>query len=267
MTSPNDVPALLELLREGNQHLVNMTKSLDFPWDPTTVPDGNPRRLHNMYARSLITCYVSKVADLSDGILDAVERSHFLVYALCGRALIETTATLWYYVTTQYKPLLDRGALDGEAMRTLIDIDDRHLRGTRFDWESFLLFNYTKLKADEIVALDAKRKNKKSSDKSPPDALPRQVNVSTCIEKWAAESPGVSVAYNLFCDLVHPNIGSTFLVASTSSRGLYFSRSRGESVGRQIFEQSLSILLATAHKPFGPLLLMLMGTIWQDDEL
>lgn len=261
---PADIPRLLEVLRQGTEHLTKMAKGLESPW--TSEPQ-DPRRLHNMYARNLITCYVSKFSDLSHGILEGVERSNFLVYALCGRALIETTATLWYYVHQEYKPLLDKGQFGPEEMRTLLEIDDRHLRGTRFDWESFLFRNYSKLRENVTAHLDAKRKKKKTPPVAQESIIRPQINVLTCVERWAAESAGVLIAYNLFCDLVHPNIGSNFLVASTSPEGLFFSRFRGEPVGRQIFEQSLPILLSTSHKPFGPLLTMLMGTIWQDDEL
>jgi len=90
------------------------------------------------------------------------------------------------------------------------------------------------------------------------------VNVLTCIEKWAEEeTPTVLIAYNLFCDLVHPNIGSSFLVASTNDEGLYFSPTKGKSIGK---DMSFPILLAVTQKPFSTYLLMLMGTIWQDDE-
>jgi len=260
---PTDIPRLLEVLRQGTYHLTEMAKALEFPWTSESL---DPRHLHNMYVRNLITCYVSKFSDLSNGILEGVERSNFLVYALCGRALIETTATLRFYLHQQYKPLLDRGQLGPKEMQALLEIDDRHLRGTRFDWESFLFGNYSKLKEDVIAQLDSKRKGK-TSPVAQESIIRPQISILTCVERWATDVPDVLIVYNLFCDLVHPNIGSAFLVASTSPEGLFFSRFRGEPVGRQIFEQSLPILLSTSHGPFGSLLTMLMGTMWQDDEL
>jgi hypothetical protein len=107
-------------------------------------------------------------------------------------------------------------------------------------------------------------KDKKNKSKAPTG---EQINASTCVEKWAAVTPEIQIAYNLFCDLVHPNIGSTFLVASTAEDKLYFSRFRGEPVGRQILAQSFPTLLSATHKHFGEYLLALMGTIWQDNEL
>lgn len=255
------ITELVDDFRQATSHLIKMAENLNFPWDPN---QDDPRKLHNNYARNLITCYVSKFSDLSDAILFSIEKENYLVYALAGRALIETTATLRYYVIHQYKPLFDKGSLSDEDILSLIKIDDCHLRGSRFDWESFLLKNYSKMKEDAVRQLDDKKARRKHIIDG---IINKQFNVTTCIEKWAEQTPEVLIAYNLFCDLVHPNIGSSFLVASTSNSGLYFSRFKGVLVGKGIFEQSFPILLSVTHKPFGDFLLHLMGTIWQEDEL
>ena len=260
---PNDIPALIQTLRRGNKHVVNMAKNLAIPWDPE---QKDMRNLHNMYARNLVTCYVSKFSNLTEGLLNAVEQDNYLVYALCGRSLLENTAVLRYYVNQKYKPLFDGGSLTGKDIQKLVEIDDRHLRGTRFDWESYLFRNYAKLKREVLAHLQSKKKRKAHADATKLIITP-QVNVLTCVEHWANEVPEVFIAYNLFCDLVHPNLGSTFLVASVSGGQLYFSRHRGEPVGRQILEQSLPLLASTTHREFGPLLGMLMGTIWSENEL
>jgi hypothetical protein len=250
------------MLRQGTVHLVKMSEKLDYPWTPDVQ---DPMRLHNMYARSLVTCYVSKFAQLSETILDSIEDQRFLVYALAGRSLIETTATLRYYLMERYKPLLDKGSLTNEDMKKLIEIDDQHLRGGRFDWESFFTQRYDELKAAATQALaDKKDKTKKAAA---PTGTPQQTSVQTCIDKWGKESPEFMVIYNLFCDLVHPNLGSTFLVASMNKDGLHFTLSKGSSMGAKIFEQSLPMLLSATMKPFGDYLGMLMATIYHDDEL
>jgi hypothetical protein len=173
-------------------------------------------------------------------------------------------ATLRYYIEHEYKPIFNKGSLTPEDMRKLIEVDDRHLRGGRFDWESFLFARYGKLKDDAVRYLNDKKAKRKSIVDG---VIQEQVNVLTCIERWADQTPEVLIAYNLFCDLVHPNIGSAFLVASVSGGDLYFSRFKGEPVGGSIFEQSFPILVSVTLKPFGEQLMMLMGTIWQDDEL
>jgi hypothetical protein len=97
--------------------------------------------------------------------------------------------------------------------------------------------------------------------------IAEQVNILTCVEKWAEETPAVLVAYNLFCELVHPNIGSSFLVASTNERGLYFDQSKGTSVGADVFAQTFPILASVTLKPFSEYLVLLMATVWQDGEV
>jgi len=218
-----------------------------------------------MYARNLVCCYASKVSDLSNGILHAIDQSNFLLYAACGRAIIENTATLRYYLFDRYKPLLDKGTLTPDDKRALIEIDDQHLLGGRFDWESFLFKRYAKLRADALERL--RDKKRKKTPKLAETNLPKQVNAQACVDKWAEETPTVAIAYDLFCDLVHPNIGSNFLIASTSDTKLYFSRFRGEPVGKDIFAQSFPILMSVGLKSFSKYLGMLMFTIWQDDEL
>lgn len=238
-----------------------MAQQFEFPWNPE---ESDPRAQHNNYARNLITCYVSKFSDLSDGLLNAIDKENYLGYALCGRSLIENVATLRYYVQHQYKPIFDKGAVTPEDMRKLIEIDARHPRGSRFDWESFLFQRYSKLKDDAVQHLkDLKDKRKSIVD----GVILEQVNVLTCVQKWADDIPEVLIAYSLFCDLVHPNIGSSFLVASTSQDKLYFSRFKGALVGKSIFEQSFPILVSVTQKPFGESLTMLIGTIWHDDEI
>jgi len=255
------IPELIAAFRKETEHLRSMAQKLEYPWKPE---GDNPRALHNNYARNLVTCYVSKFSDLSDGLLDAIEKRNYLVYALTGRAMIENVATLRYYIEHHYRPIFDKKSLTPEDMQKLIEVDDKHLRGSRFDWESFLFRRYDKLKDDAVRHLKDKEHKKKSIVDG---MIQEQVNVLTCIEKWASQTPEVLIAYNLFCDLVHPNIGSSFLVSSISLGDLYFSRFKGEPVGRSIFDQSFPVLVSVTNKPFGEQLMMLIGTIWQDDEL
>ncbi len=253
------ISEIIELLNQSTSSLKKMREKMEYYWDPK---EENPLRLHNMYARSLISAYVSKYEQLCRVIINCQNDEQFLLYALSGRSLIESVATLRYYVLYKYKPLFDKGQLTALDMKELIEIDDRHLRGGRFDWESYLLKNYRKLKNDAQDYLI----EKKSKQKKQVDAINyEQINVLTCIGKWAKTTPEVLIAYNLFCDLVHPNIGSAFLVASMKDNHLYFTPSGDISVGKEIFNQSLPLLLSVI-KPFGEYLIILMGTIWTENE-
>jgi hypothetical protein len=258
------VPELMDMLRQGTVHLVKMSEGLNYPW---TSGEKDPRKLHNMYVRSLITCYVSKFAQLSEAILDSVKDQRFLVYAMAGRSLIETVATLRYYLLENYKPLLNKSSLSIKEMEKLLEIHHKHIRGSRFDWDSFFSRRYEQLAVAATQALAEKKAKPKTKNASSSDGLPNQINVMTCIEKWGEETPMIMVIYALFCDLVHPNIGSAFLVTSINEDGLHFAQSRGSSWGAKIFEQSLPLLLSATMKPFGDYLIMFMATVYQDDEL
>lgn len=255
------ITELVSAFRQGSMHLRKMAEKIDFPWTPD---ESDPRKLHNVYARNLISCYTSKFAQLTEALLDALEHERYLIYALSGRSLLEATATLRYYTLFQYKPLMEKGSFSGEDFKKLIEIDDRHLRGGRFDWDAFFFKRYQQLKEDAVKQLKSKKDKQKHISEG---IIQEQVNVLTCIEKWAEQTPEVLIAYNLFCDLVHPNIGSSFLVASIGDKGLYFTPTQQTKVGKNIFEQSFPILVSTTLKPFGEYLTYLMATIWQDDEL
>jgi hypothetical protein len=252
----------LAMFRQGTKHLSAMAE-MEVAWNPN---ETNPRRLHNLYARNLIKCYVAKFAELSTSILEAVEKEQYLTYALCGRSLIENAATLRYYAKHKYPPLFASGSVD---FRRLIEVDDQHLRGSKFDWEAFFVGDLRKLwgVAAQKSAAQTKGAQNKNKARHGLGAQPTVIRIGECIRSWAAETPGVGVVYELFCDMVHPNIGSTFLMASVGPGGLYFSKGRGESVGRRIFEKSFPMLVSVTHEPFGEFLEVLMCTIWDEDEI
>lgn len=248
-------------MRDGSDSLHKMASALDFKWDPD---ERNLQRLHNMYIRNLLACYSAKISELTATALDGIETQRYLMYALAGRSLIECAATLRYYVLYKYAPLLDRRNKTYAAMKELLDIDDQHLRGTRFDWEAFVTGRHRLLLDDVARRLANKRGTPPPGSN---ETRPPQVNTKTCLDKWAAEEPKALVAYDLFCDLVHPNVGSSFLVASFSGEQLFFSPGKGESLGAHIAEDTLPLLYVFGHTPFKKYLVMLMATMWEDDEL
>jgi hypothetical protein len=252
----------LEIFTTGTGHLSNCAENLhDNPWDQNST---DPRRAHNAYVHNLVSVYFSKHAKLSKALVLALNNDDYLTYALCGRSLIELVSTLKYYVANKYKPLFDKGSLNLEDLQALVKIDDQHLRGSRFDWESFLFRRYAKLMEDTRAQIKAKKEGKRHGVSS---TTPDQVNVTTCIDKWAGEMPEVQMIYNLFCDLVHPNIGSNFLVASVNEGTIHFAQNKGEMIGHSIFEESFPLLVSLVIKPFVTSLNLLMVTRWQEDEV
>jgi hypothetical protein len=259
----------LNIFREAAQRIPQIFGGSDVLWEPNL---GDPRRFHNMYVSALVAVYVCKYQDLSESILAALERQDYLTYALCGRALIEMVATLRYYLKHQYGPFVTKfqtaGKLTADDYRALLKIDDNHLRGSRFDWESFILRRFEKMQQAAMTELQKKgAKNQQERSEIAQAITAAQVSVLTCVKKWADEKPGVLIAYSLFCDLVHPNVGSSLLVSSAESGRLYFGKGKSDAVGHRIFEQSFPLLLSVTTKPFGDLLARMMALRWQEDEL
>lgn len=250
---------LLERFDTATRHLEGMARNIVYAWEPL---HSDYRRVHNSYIRSLAAAYASKMHELCEATLGAARSGNYLVYGLCGRAILETVATLRYYNIQQYLPLLESDGLDANGATRLIELDDQHLRGSRFDWVSFLSADIAKLRQDVRASL-----SKKSGASPQAGDLPSQVNVLTCIQKWAQHDADVMVAYGLFCDLVHPNIGSNMLVASIDDHLLYFTKHRGQPVGRVLFERTFPLLVTVSQKEFGTQLAALLHTVWHDDEL
>lgn len=253
----------LETFHGSAERLSAMAAQMDFPWNQ--AEKVSPPELHNRYARALVNAYARKFAELAGALKKSIDSREYLVFALAGRSLIETTATLRYYVEKEYKPIFNKGQLDKDDWVRLINVDDRHLRGGRFDWVSFFSRKYEDMLAEVIREMDAKKE--KGRVYMPPNVVQMQTNVFTCIEHWAKETNGALLVYNLFCELVHPNVGSSFLIASTEADQIHFGSLKGQPIGQTIVEQSLPLLGAVVIRPFGENLAKLMATIWADDEV
>jgi hypothetical protein len=254
----------IETFAKSSMHMMNVARHMDYPWLET--PPTEPRTLHNMYARALACAYARKFGELCNAVSASLKSEQYLLYALAGRSLIETTATLRYYVKHEYRPLMEKSELTPKEMDQLLAVDDRHLRGGRFDWKSFSSGRYKDMLDEARRELEHKKAGTKTRY-LPPNLINEQRNVYTCIEKWAGEAPGALLTYNLFCELVHPNVGSSFLVASTEEGKMYFGTGKGSSLGRVIAGQSLPFLGALVIKEFGNSWFLLASTIWTDDEL
>lgn len=224
--------------------------------------------LFNRYVDFLHALYLHKFAAFAESLIESVNRGDYLNYALIGRAMIEHAATLRYYWEKRLVPVIHsaskRGGLTTAEERTVIDSLDQHLRGSRFDWLSFALKDYQRLKESQA----ARRKEKRGREPKPADLnRPDQVNVATALEHWAKEEEGVHIAYDLFCDLVHPNVGSNMLVIAHADGRLTVAPRSETAIGVDIFRQSLPLLVASAIREASRLIPTLILIRYQDDEL
>jgi len=221
---PKLLPLLDKFVRFASR--LNEKSVRDVRWNPTAE---NLRDRFNNHIDSLLAAQVSKFALLAENLTWSVNRGDFLAYGLVGRALIEHAAVLRYYLADQIDPFLkgsiQRGYVTQEEIANLIDILDKHLRGGRFDWGAFLTGDVEALSNDDA------------------SSLLRQVNVKTCIDSWATETASVRILYNLFCDLVHPNVGSSLLVMKQWPDGIGFGAKGGRQFGVDIFDRTFAGLV------------------------
>lgn len=196
-------------------------------------PPSNPSQLVNHYLDMLWMVYVNKYHLLCQSLIQALNAENFFLYGMIGRSLIEHTAILRYYVTGKILPLasdfLSQEQMTESKIEELITFLARLLTGERFDWDSFLADYF-----DELQRPQQGRLLKET-----------QVNVVTCLQKWMKEEPAIANLYELFCDLVHPNLGSTLLVSRLiDKQKIGVGGSEGQPVGLEIFNRTFDQLVA-----------------------
>ena len=206
-------------------------------------PPSELFQLMNHYLDMLWVVYVSKFHLLCQSLIQALNAENFLLYGMIGRSLIEHTAILRYYVSGKMLPLasvaLSQEKVAESTIHELIGLLDRHLTGRRFDWDTFL--------ADYFDELE--RPQRGNLLKEP------QVNVLTCLQKWMKDEPAIASLYELFCDLVHPNLGSTLLVSRLiDKQNIGVGGSVGQPVGLEIFNRTFAQLVALFQEVHSQLL-------------
>jgi len=255
-----EVCALLDLLEKGVPYLQKISGHLTVAWEPE---QPSLRHLHNHYVDVLLAVYLAKHASYTDNLINSLNRFDYIGYALNARSIVESASTLHYYLTAKYTPSFQGGSVN---LPELMKIHDQHLRGTRFDWEGFISKDFQKMANDVIQKITDKNKNTKIKE-SVNRIQNAQVNVLTCIERWASEAPVVMILYELLCEMVHPNLGSTFLVASIGDGKLRFGQRVGTPAGHKLFETTIGWLLPIGYKEFSKFIIALTLTKYQKDEL
>lgn len=162
-------------------------------------PTNDLAKFYNGYIDFALSVYVDKFKQLYGALAESLEREWYVVYALSGRSIIENAAILRYYVNQKEfrnanEEVSQRGRTDETTVRNAIDTLDRFVRGNRFSWDAFI-----EGRLDEL-------------SKTPHQEHLTQINIRTCLKHWFRDSPKLESLYDLFCDLVHPNLGSNFLV-------------------------------------------------------
>ena len=194
-------------------------------------PPEDLRELLDRYLEILSIIYLKKYSAFSESIIQALNQENYLLYGLIGRSIIEHAAVLRYYVTNKLAPLArdifaDKIVTDAEA-EEFIQWLDKHLAGSRFDWNDYLSDSLQKIKGLKPEMM----------------SQPAQINVITCLKKWGQENEKIIHLYELFCDLVHPNLGSTLLITQIFEERFVVGSQQGESIGLEIVNRTFGELV------------------------
>ena len=269
----NQVNDELKSLLDSTEHFLSLCETFSRTNTATWMPNPASKlefpRLYNRYLEMLYAIYLTKFTQLTTSLVKSVNTSDYITYALVGRSMLEHTATLRYYWKKRLGPIMEtassRGGVVKEETVAVIDALDKHLRGTRFDWVSFELRDYESLHRSQTSR--RKRASGSSKGTESKNTPPEQINTVTTIDHWAKDERAVRITYDLFCDLVHPNIGSNFLIMSSDGTALGVNPSVQSSVGFSIFCRSFPLLVSTAIRESSLLVPMLSVARYQDDEL
>ncbi len=238
-------------------------------WVPYyTAKDWPFPHLFNHYVDIVLAVSLHKFSSLIATLIESVNRGNYLTYALTGRSMIEHVATLRYYWEKRLAPIIqtasERGSLTPDERKSAILSLDQHLRGSRFDWLSFELKDYRQLKESQA---SRRRQKRGTQSETRRENFPDQINVQTAIDHWAKAEPGIHIAYDIFCDLVHPNLGSNFLVMTRDEGRLRVDPQGASAIGFDIFRQSLPLLVSSAIREGARLIPLFAVIRYEDDEL
>jgi hypothetical protein len=218
------------------------------------TPGDDVRRYHNNYVKAILASTSAKQVSLTLGLIEAVNKYDFITYAMSARAIVEIIATLRHLLLNKLQPIIHEMATasqyDSSHVRRLMKEENNFLHGTRFDWVEFFEKGFRPLNDRYSEWLVEKKKDKSAKKWKPGREAPAaQVNVATCLEKWADAEPAVGVVYDLLCDMVHPNIGSFMSITVPSGEGLLYKVRDPGSEGMKLFQYSFPAFMSlTGHE-------------------
>jgi hypothetical protein len=226
----------LNAIEEFHAHVVSVRNRNAASFD-LVVPESSSL---DTYIGAVLTLlfgiYSAKFSELVGAVITSTVEQNYLVFAYCGRGLIETTATLRFYNRKAIKLAQSAKNLDAFSEAELRDIAillDKHARGGRFDWARYFEGG-RKAMVEHLVAIQKKHE-------VPNLANPLQVNVKTTIDAWSSTEPAITLLYDYFCELVHPNIGSNFLVV-TGCDAVHSAGTLEKDLGRSLAVEGLELL-------------------------
>jgi len=204
----------------------------------------HPYQVLGNFFKFIHVTYVEKYRDLIGDIIDASNSKRYLTVALCGRSLIEATASLRFYNNAVMKKVRvstkkDVEGIDFEFLKDGLDLVTKHMHGSKMNWGEF----FTSDKKTFAATLVEKEKMRLRKEPPKKEDYIQSLPVSKFLDSWFDEDPElVAFAYNFYSELVHPNLGSNLLLTGVTEGKVQIGRESNRSVGKTICREAVTLL-------------------------
>ncbi len=186
---------------------------------------------HNQFLDYIQNVYLSKFVMCYNLIIYSVKNKNYICYALAGRSMLELVAVLDYHLVKYFENLEKNHKTPDLLFENYNKLHHEHMGSSRFNWQALVWDQRQVLREEYLDSI----KNKKPKQKA-------SVNIVTCINKIGKEEPDFGVLYSLFCELVHPNLGNTFLTLSGKG-GEFGINKKGIDIGIIAMESTIEELI------------------------
>ena len=212
--------------------------------DLVEFADKHPYQVLGNFFKFIHVTYVEKYRDLIGDFIDASNSKRYLTVALCGRSLIEATASLRFYNNAVMKKVRistkkDLDGIDFEFLRDALDLATKHMHGSKLNWGDF----FTSDKKTFVAKLVEKEKIRLRKEPPKKEDYVQSLPVAKFLDSWFDEDPElVALAYNFYSELVHPNLGSNLLLTGVAEGRVQVGRESNRSVGKTICREAVTFL-------------------------
>ena len=214
----------------------------DFDFPPDT--ERHPYEILGDFYKFIYVSYVEKFRELVGGFISSLNNRQYLLTALCGRSIIESTATLRYYNTAVMKKAKlsakkEIFGLDVEFLEDAFRLAEQHMKGSRLNWVDF----FTSDKKNFIHDLVEKEKRRLSKEKPKKEDYLTSLPIGKFLDSWFDDDPElVAFSYNFFSELVHPNLGSNLLLTGVNEGRVQVGRNSNRAAGKAICREAVLVI-------------------------
>jgi hypothetical protein len=206
--------------------------------DEGAIVGADPMQYIGTTLRYLFTANATKLNQLSASTICSCSEGNFLTSAICMRSIFEIGSAILLLNEKVLKALrinerankiregrnIDEAFSHKEVSRAVKELD-KFLRGGALDWEAL-----STMSAQEFMdaAIDGEGRPIKVKSN-----MPKGYHVNDSLRLIFKRGPQLKITYAYLSELVHPNVGGTFLIMGDekSSTAVGFGRSDFEGYG------------------------------------